>query len=216
MQIPHRSAGRLSEPLPPAYPSVPPEKQQGRSTSEEQVAPEQSVGSLFQDSFFLCTVRNIGDLPGVGNIFLEAVVDGETGVAFAKVYSARNLLNAVDILTSRVLPYYERRGIPIREIHTRSSNHYCGAFPAHPFETFLATSHIEHPVLRERTDPHFYLCEQFYWFLLKDFFQPELRKRFRVSLDELQKHLDVFVDAYNGMMQRKRSCHASVLPSPLP
>jgi hypothetical protein len=203
MQIPHRNAGNLSEPLPPTYRSVSPGRQQENSTNKEQIAPEHSVGSLFQDSFFLCTVKNIGDLPGTGNIFLEAVVDGATGVAFAKVYSARTLLNAVDILTSRVLPYYERQGIPIEVIHTRRSSHYCGSFPAHPFETFVVASHIQHAVLRQRSDAGFYLCEDFYRCVLKKFLQPELRKKFHLSLEELQKDLDTFVEAYNAMQEKR-------------
>jgi hypothetical protein len=193
----------LSEPLPPAYLAVAPERQQETSTNNEQVAPEPSAGSLFQDSFFLCSIKNIGDLPGTGNIFLEVVVDGETRVAFAKIYSTRNLLNPVDTLTSRVLPYYERRGIPIRDIHTRRSSHYCGTFPAHPLETFLVTSHIQHSVLRQRSDAGFYLCEDFYWLVLKEFLQPELRKKFHLSFEELQRDLDAFVEAYNAMRAKR-------------
>jgi hypothetical protein len=204
MQIPLRNAEHLSEPLPPASCAIPPERQSEHSTSNSQVAAEDSIGSLFQDSFFFCTVKNTGDLPGTGNIFLEAVVDADTGVAFAKVYSARNLLNAVDILTSRVLPYYELQGMPIKVIHTRRSNHYCGSFPAHPFETFLVTSRIEHAVVRQRSDTGFYLCEDFYWLLLKEFLQPELRKKFHLSLEELQKDLDVFVEAYNELQEKRR------------
>ena len=198
MQIPHRNAGHLSEPLPPVCRSIPPETLHENPTNKEQAAPEHSLASLFQDSFFLCSIKNIGDLPGTGNIFLEVVVDGETRVAFAKIYSTRNLLNPVDILASRVLPYYERRGFSIREIHTRRSNHYCGPFPAHPFETFLVTSHIQHSVLRQRSDDGFYLCEDFYWLVLKEFLQFELRKKFNLSLEELQKDLDAFVEAYNA------------------
>lgn len=203
MQIPHRNAGRLSEPLPPAFLPVVPEKQRESSTNNGQVAPKPSAGSLFQDSFFLCSIKNIGDLPGTGNLFLEVVVDGGTRVAFAKIYAARNLLNPVDILTSRVLPYYGRRGISVTEIHTRRSNHYCGAFPAHPFETFLVTSHIQHSVLRQRSDAKFYLCEDFYWFVLKEFLQPELRKKFNLSLEEFQRDLDAFVEAYNAMQVKR-------------
>jgi hypothetical protein len=216
MQMPQRSAGNVSEPLPPASWAIPSKEQGMHPASNEEEAPEGSAPSLFQDSFFLCNVRNIGDLPGAGNIFLEVVVDADTGVAFATVYSARTLLNPVDILTSRVLPYYERQAIPVKEIHTRRSSHYCGSFPAHPFETFLVTSHIEHGVLRHHSDPYFYLCEQFYWFVLKEFLQPELRRKFRMSMYGLQKNLDVFVGAYNAMMQRKRSHDSDTHASPLP
>ena len=100
--------------------------------------------SLFQEMFFFCTVKNVGDIPGAGCIYVETVVDRDSGIAFAKVYSAKNAMNAVDILASRVVPFFERQGIAIKEIHTRKTSEYCGLPPAHPFETFLATSHIQH------------------------------------------------------------------------
>jgi hypothetical protein len=123
-------------------------------------------------------------------------------------------LNAVDILSSRVLPYYERQGAAIKEIHTRRSKQYCGSFPVHPFETYLATSHIEHTVLRNNSHPGFYLCEQFYRFLMKEFLQPVLRKKFHLSLDELQKELDVFVDAYNALQLKRGDALKPLLTPP--
>jgi transposase InsO family protein len=47
-----------------------------------------------------------------------------------------------------------------------------------------------------RADNH--LCEQFYKLLLKEFFMPALRKKFDLSLADLQKNLDVFVEDYNS------------------
>ncbi len=46
--------------------------------------------SLFQEVFFFCTVKDIGDVPGAGCIYVETVVDRDAGIAFAKVYSAKN------------------------------------------------------------------------------------------------------------------------------
>jgi len=150
--------------------------------------------TLFQDSFFFCTIQDVGDLPGAGRIYVETVVDRDSGVGFAKVYHARKALNAVDVLASRVMPFFQSRGVTIQEIYTRKANEYCGLTPVHPFETFLATCHVEHLPLRD-FDSH--LCEEFYRTLERDVFSPALRKKFQVSLDGLQNDLDTFVDAYN-------------------
>jgi hypothetical protein len=67
----------------------------------------------------------------------------------------------------------------------------------------VVASHIQHAVLRQRSDAGFYLCEDFYRFVLKKFLQPELRKKFHLSLEELQKDLDTFVEAYNAMQEKR-------------
>ena len=53
--------------------------------------------------------------------------------------------------------------------------------------------------------PYNHLCEQFYRFLLKEFFLSALRKKFQLSLDELQKDLDTFVEAYNALQMKPRN-----------
>lgn len=155
--------------------------------------------ALFQEVFFFCTVPSVGDVPGTGCIYVETVVDGDAGFAFAKVYPAKNAMNAVEILCTRVFPFFKRQGFTIENIHTPKKSEYFGLVPLHPFETLLATSHIGH----RRTDcpgtPVNYFCLQFYRFLQKEFFQPALRKKFSLSLEELQKELDEFIDAYNAL-----------------
>lgn len=187
----------------------------GKGAIEETMETEATTSdrglSLFQEVFFFCTVKDVGDVPGAGRIYVETVVDRDTGFAFAKVYSAKSAMNAVDILASRAVPFFDRQGLAIKEIHTRKTGEYCGLVPVHPFETFLATSHILH---LPTDQPCNYLCEQFYRFLLKEFFQPALRKKFRLSLDDLQKDLDAFVEAYNTA-QKKHALETKNGPSPL-
>lgn len=154
--------------------------------------------SLFQESFFFCTIKNVGDIRGPGCIYVEAVVDRDSGIAFAKVYSAQTATNAVNILASCVIPFFDRQGAAIKEIHTRTTAEYFGLAPMHPFESFLASSHIEHLRVDHSSRPYNHLCEQFYRVLLKEFFMPALRKKFNLSLVDLQKNLDVFVEEYNS------------------
>jgi hypothetical protein len=154
--------------------------------------------TLIQDSFFFCDVKMIGDIPGGGSIYVEIVVDRESGTAFAKVYPTQKPINGVDILETRALPFFRHQGGYVQEVRTRTTSEYCGLTPRHPFETFLATQRIEHPALNDAGDPDYYACEELYWFLRKEFFQPALRKQFQLSLEELQRDLDAFVEHYNS------------------
>jgi hypothetical protein len=171
--------------------------------------------ALFQEVFFFCTIKNLGDIPGTGCIYVETVVDRDTGMAFAKVYSAKHPINAVDILTSRVVPFFERHGQTIDEIHTRKTNEYCGLLPVHPYENFLAASHVRHLPKNQPGHPDNHLCEEFYRFLLKEFFLPALRRKFQITLDSLQKDLDIFVQAYNKA-RRISDFAPQILPANFP
>ena len=171
--------------------------------------------SLFQELFFFCTIKNVGDVPGAGCIYVETVVDRDSGIAFAKVYSARNAMNAVDILASRVVPFFERQGVAIKEIHTRKTSEYCGLPPVHPFETFLATSHIQH--LRDgRVQPARQLSlRAILQFPAEGVFPAGSPKKISICRwTNLQKDLDAFVEAYNAMqMKRQNEMKSKPLPS---
>jgi hypothetical protein len=176
-----------------------------KETKEKEDAAFHDGHSLFQESFFFCTFSNVGGVSGMGCIYVETVVDRDSGIAFAKVYSAKNAMNALDILATRVAPFFEGQGIAINEIHTRNTSEYCGLLSVHPFESFLTASHIQHLPMDQPSHPNNFLCEQFCRVLLKEFFLPTLRKTFRVSLDELQKGLDIFVEARNAAQMKNEN-----------
>jgi len=160
-------------------------------------APDVRQRAVCQKSFFVCTVKKFGNLPGAGSIYVETVIDCASGAAFAKVYSGKSAMNGVDILHSRVVPYFERRGLEVTAVHTLSTNEYCGLSPIHPFEAFLSASHIRHLSLDDACPRCRQLCDRFYHLLLKDFFAPALRKNFQLSLSGLQRDLDAFVESRN-------------------
>jgi hypothetical protein len=201
----------------PEQPRIPEHPSTGEKNNDEEKKENPDMAfdaghTLFQELFFLCRVKNVGDVSGTENIYVETVVDRDSGAAFAKLYPAMNAMNGVDILESRVVPFFERQGVAIKEIHTRRTNEYCGLPPRHPFETFLAASHIEHFLMDQSSQPYNYLCDKFYRFLLKEFFPLALRKHFQVSLDEMQRDLDTFVDAYNAMQMKRSSNLQAVAP----
>jgi hypothetical protein len=170
----------------------------GEGNAESQYAGSHPARTLFQEAFFYCRVQKVADLPGAERIYVETVVDSDSGASFAKVYSERNALNAVDILATRVIPYFRRRGMVIKEVCTRNMSEYCGLPAAHPFETFLANARIEHLKMDHCNHLDDFICDNFYRVLVKDFFPAALRQSFQLSLADLQRSLDVFVEAHNA------------------
>ncbi len=152
---------------------------------------------LFQESFFVCTLKDFGDLQGVGDIYVETVVDANSRLGFAKVYHSKSAMNATDILRDRVLPFYKQYAVAIGRVCTRSTREYCGLAPIHPFETLLASSHIEHSSLNPACGMHNQPCEDFYHILCNEFFTLAIRNNSYVSFGKLQKDLDDFVEKYN-------------------
>lgn len=154
--------------------------------------------SLFQDSFFFCKFTKVGDAPGLEEVYVETVVDGYSGLAFAKVYPAESAMNAADIFTTRVAPFFNRHGVPIEQVVTDKTSQYCGIAPIHPFEAFLATSHIRHVQAERSPQTHSPLCMQFFDVLQHEFFAPALRVKFQHTLETLQQDLDNFLNTYNS------------------
>jgi hypothetical protein len=164
-----------------------------------QVTAASEARSLCQESFFVCSVKKFGNLPGAGSIFVETVVDCSSGTTFAKVYSEKSAMNAVDTLRSRAVPYFQRRGCAVEAVHTPGTVEYCGFSPIHPFEAFLSASHIQHFSLGDACPRCRQRCERFHQLLLKDFFAPALRRNFQLSLSSLQQELDAFIESHNAL-----------------
>jgi hypothetical protein len=196
---PRSSGTPISQGNPPASQTAEPIVKDNEQLKAQDMERRANGHALYQEVFFFCTVPNVGDVRGTGCIYVETVVDQNSGCAFAKVYAAKHAMNSADVLFTRVLPFFRRQGFTIRNIHTPRKSEYFGLVPLHPFESLLATSHIEHLSTGSPGAPHNYLCLQFYRFLQKNFFQPILRKKFSFSLEELQKELDAFIDAYNSL-----------------
>jgi transposase InsO family protein len=138
----------------------------------------------------------VPDTP-VRKLYLQTVVDAHGGMAFAKVYAGKGPLTAVDILLERVLPFYEKHGVPVQEIETGSGRAYCGRLLTHPYELFLETRGIQHRIARAAADPPLACLDAFQRILRKEFLAPVLRRRVRLALSQLQADLDAFLEGFN-------------------
>ncbi len=179
-------------------PCIPHECKGATSIPETSDALSYPGHSLFVESFFLCRIKNFGDDPGAGDIYVETAVDGHSRLAFAKVYSSRNAMNALDLFAARVIPWFKQYGVAIERVITPETHQYCGLAPVHPFETLLATSKIQHLKTGRFVHISSLQCEQFFHILQQEFLPAALRMRFHQSLELLQKDLDAFVENYNS------------------
>ena len=186
----------VPEARPPFFHECRPRESNPEQQEDEDAAPYPGH-SLFQESFFVCRVKDFGDVPHVRDIYVEMVVDANCGLGFAKVYPSKNAMNGVDILEDRVLPFYQRYAVTIGRVFTRSTREYCGLATLHPFETLLAAAHIEHRSLDARRGMRSQACEDFYHILCAEFFTPAIRNNSYNSFGKLQQDLDIFVENFN-------------------
>ena len=75
---------------------------------------------LCQDTFY------VGTLKGVGRIYMQAVVDTYSSVAFAKLYTSKIAVTAADVLNDRVLPFFSGEGIAVNAVFTDNGTEYRG------------------------------------------------------------------------------------------
>lgn len=145
---------------------------------------------LAQDTFY------VGRLKGVGQVYLQAVVDTYGSYGFGRLYVSKVPECSVEVLYNDVLPQYEEWGLKIGAILTDNGTEYCGK-ESHPYELYLALNDIEHrrtKVRRPRTNG---FVERFNKTVLNEFFRKAFREKFYESVDSLQKDFDEWLKHYN-------------------
>ena len=145
---------------------------------------------LCQDTFY------IGQLKGVGRVYLQVVVDTFGSVAFGKLYNTKKAETAVDLLYDRVMPFYQEHNVPISAMLTDRGSEFKGRH-YHPYELFLALNDIEHRYCKVRTPRTNGFVERFNRTALDEFFRITFRKKFYQSLEELQDDFDAWLYHYN-------------------
>jgi len=149
---------------------------------------------LCQDNFY------VGQLKGVGKVYLHTVVDTYSSYAFGFLHTSKQPEAAVAVLHNDVLPFYEEREIPINKILTDNGREYCGTEATqttHPFELYLLLNDIRHKrtkVARPQTNG---FVERFHRTVLDEFFRLAFRTKLYLSVSELQADFDVWLHAYN-------------------
>lgn len=145
-----------------------------------------------QDTFY------VGTLKGVGRVYQQTYIDTYAKVAQAKLYTTKTPITAADMLNDKVLPFYEEHGLPVLRILTDRGTEYCGRADRHDYQLFLAINDIEHTKTKVKSPQTNGICERFHKTILQEFYQVTFRKNIYEDIDQLQKHLDLWIDHYNN------------------
>lgn len=146
---------------------------------------------LAQDTFY------VGQLKGVGKVYMQAVVDTYGSFGFAFLHTSKRPECAVAVLHNDVLPFYKDRDLPVTAVLTDNGREFCGT-PSHPYELYLALCDLEHRTTRVRRPQTNGFVERFQRTVLDEFFRPQMRTTFYESIEHLQKDLDAWLTFYNN------------------
>lgn len=144
-----------------------------------------------QDTFY------VGNLKGVGRIYQQTFIDTYSKIVHCKLYTTKTPITCADLLSDRVLPFYQSQDLPMLRILTDRGTEYCGKVEHHDYELYLAVNDIDHTKTKAASPQTNGICERFHKTILQEFYQITFRKKLYSSLEELQIDLDEWLKFYN-------------------
>jgi transposase InsO family protein len=145
---------------------------------------------LSADTFF------VGNLKGIGKVYLHAVVDTYGSHAFGFLHVSKQPEAAVAVLHNDVLPFYAKLDLPVKAVLTDNGREFCGT-ETHPYELYLDLNGIEHRRTKVKTPKTNGFVERFNGTVLDEFFRNKMRETFYESVEALQRDLDLWLVHYN-------------------
>lgn len=145
---------------------------------------------LAQDTFY------VGQLKGVGKVYLHVIVDTYGSYAFGFLHTTKQPEAAVAVLHNDALPFYAERDIAVQAVLTDNGREFCGT-DTHPFELYLQLNDIEHRQTRVRRPQTNGFVERFNRTVLDEFFRTVFRTTLYESVEALQADLDTWLLSYN-------------------
>lgn len=157
---------------------------------ERHVESSRSGELLCQDTFY------IGRLKGVGQVYLQAVVDTYGSYAFGYLHTGKLPACAVAVLHNDVLPQYQTWGLPVKAVLTDNGSEYCGK-DTHAYELYLALNDIQHRRTKVKSPRTNGFVERFNKTALNEFFRKAFREKFYDSVENLQQDFNTWLKHYN-------------------
>jgi transposase InsO family protein len=136
-------------------------------------------------------------LKGVGRIYPQTFINAYSKIGFAKLYDRKTPVTARDLLSDRVLPFFEQHEIPVSRVLTDRGMEYCGTPERQEYELYLAVENIDHTRTKTRHPLTNGICERFRKTMLNEFYGVAFRKKIHRMLEELQTDLDGWMAQYN-------------------
>lgn len=138
-----------------------------------------------------------GVFKGIGLVYQQTFVDAYSQVAFAKLYTAKTSVTAVDLLSHKVLPFFFEHNLPLQTVLTGRGSEYCGRSETHSYRQYLRIKKIEHKKVKANSSQFNSSFEAFYRTFLVGFKSAIVTKKVYDDLGMLQKELDEWLDYYN-------------------
>ena len=143
------------------------------------------------DTFFA------GTLKGVGKVYIQTVLDCFSRFVWARLYTSKMPVTAVQILNNHALPFFEKHRVKVQTILSDNGREYCGRPDKHPYELFLQLEEIEHRTTKVGRPQSNGFIERFHRTLLEEHLRIKGRTTWYETLEEMQKELDGYLETYN-------------------
>ena len=158
---------------------------------------ERHIEANFTGQLVAIDTFMVGNLKGIGKVYLQTVVDCHSRYAWGYLYNSKIPVTAVHVLNERVLPFFEEHGAKICTILSDNGREYCGRLDQHPFELFLQLEDIEHRTTQVRRPQSNGIVERLHRTLLDEHFRIVGRTKFYESIEDMQVDLDEYLKSYN-------------------
>ena len=143
------------------------------------------------DTFF------VGVLKGVGKVYLQTVIDCHSRYAWARLFTNKLPVTAVQTLNNEVLPTFEEHGAVIDAVLSDNGREFCGREDQHPYELFLQLEGIAHKTTRVGRPQSNGIVERLHRTLLDEHLRVQGRTVWHETVAEMQAALDAFLLRYN-------------------
>ena len=143
------------------------------------------------DTFFA------GTLKGVGKVYIQTVLDCFSRFVWARLYTSKMPVTAVQILNNHALPFFEEHAAKVQTILSDNGREYCGRPDKHPYELFLQLEEIEHRTTKVGRPQSNGFIERFHRTLLEEHLRIQRRTTWYETVAEMQKDLDAYLETYN-------------------
>lgn len=157
---------------------------------------ERHVESSRPGELLCADTFQVGNLKGLGRVYMHAVVDTYGSYAFAFLHTSKRPEAAVAVLHNDVLPFYRQKKLAVQAVLTDNGREFCGR-DSHPYEVYLELNDIEHRKTKVRRPQTNGFVERFHLTALNEFYRLAFRTKFYQSVELLQEDLDVWLVHYN-------------------
>ena len=125
------------------------------------------------------------------------VLDCVSHFVWARLYTSKMPVTAVQILNNHVLPFFEEHGVKVETILSDNGREFCGREDRHPYELFLQLEEIEHRKTKVGRPQSNGFIERFHRTLLEEHLRIKGRTTWYETVAEMQKDLDAYLETYN-------------------